>query len=320
MRVLLYEWCCSGGLGGAPKGEAFDSIAREGRMMLEALAADASKDPSLEVTVLVDATRPIDLPKGTHAVPVSEGHEVEMLLTAAHDAAWTLIVAPESDGILAERVRAVRSACRQVLGCDDVFIAIASDKQSTIQALAAAGVPVPAGRGMAAGETVPPGFRLPAVRKARDGAGCDGLTIIHDAAIAPSSRPSRLEAFVSGMPVGVSCLCGPSGIEPLPPMRQRFSQDASPRYLGSEILDDADLAARAAGLARRAVAAVMAAAGGIAAAGWVGVDMMLGGREDGRDDRVLEVNPRLTTSFVWLAPRSPSSLVRSMIDRADRSI
>lgn len=289
-------------------------------MMLEALAADASKDPSLEVTVLVDAARPIDLPKGTHAVPVPAGREVEMLLAAAHGAAWTLIVAPESEGILAERARAVRSAGGRVLGCDEAFIAIAADKQATVQALAASGVPVPAGRGMAAGEAVPAGFRLPAVRKARDGAGGDGLTIIEDAAIAPSSRPSRLEAFVSGVPVGVSCLCGPSGIEPLPPMRQRFSQAACPRYLGSEILDDASLAARAAGLAHRAVAAVMTAAGGIAAAGWVGVDMMLGDREDGREDRVLEVNPRLTTSFVWLAPRSPSSLVRSMIDRADRSI
>jgi predicted ATP-grasp superfamily ATP-dependent carboligase len=44
--------------------------------------------------------------------------------------------------------------------------------------------------------------------------------------------------------------------------------------------------------------------------------MILGARDDGRADRVLEVNPRLTTSFVWLAAGSPRSLVRTMLDMA----
>jgi predicted ATP-grasp superfamily ATP-dependent carboligase len=44
--------------------------------------------------------------------------------------------------------------------------------------------------------------------------------------------------------------------------------------------------------------------------------MILGARDDGRDDRVLEVNPRLTTSFVRLAAGSPRSLVRAMLDAA----
>ena len=44
--------------------------------------------------------------------------------------------------------------------------------------------------------------------------------------------------------------------------------------------------------------------------------MILGPRDDGRDDRVLEVNPRLTTSFVGLAAAAPTSLVRKLLDRA----
>jgi predicted ATP-grasp superfamily ATP-dependent carboligase len=44
--------------------------------------------------------------------------------------------------------------------------------------------------------------------------------------------------------------------------------------------------------------------------------MILGPRDDGRADRVLEVNPRLTTSFVGLAAAAPRSLVRAMLDLA----
>lgn len=321
MRVLLYEWCCSGGLAGHAEGDGFECIAREGRMMLEALAADAAKDRSLDITVLVNTTRPVDVPPGTHVCEVPAGSEIERLVAAAAAADWTLIVAPETDGVLASRVAAARAAGGMVLAPNAAFIGIASDKQATVDALAAAGVPVPAGRSLAPGEPLPTSFHLPAIRKARASVGCDGMQIIPDGEVAPASMATRLEAFIPGMPVGVSCLCGPDGVELLPPMRQRFTAGARPRYVGSDPLDDEPLAARALTLARRAVEAVMrraAPAAGHAppALGWVGVDMILGLRDDGRSDRVLEVNPRVTTSFVGLASLFSNSLVRAMIDAA----
>ena len=53
--------------------------------------------------------------------------------------------------------------------------------------------------------------------------------------------------------------------------------------------------------------------------GWIGVDLILGDREDGRDDRVLEINPRITTSIVGLVELSHSSLIGAMIDLAEGS-
>jgi predicted ATP-grasp superfamily ATP-dependent carboligase len=44
--------------------------------------------------------------------------------------------------------------------------------------------------------------------------------------------------------------------------------------------------------------------------------MILGRTADGRSDRVLEVNPRLTTSFVGHAAGAATSLVRQLIDVA----
>ena len=164
MRVLLYEWCSSGGLVGDDP-----AIAREGRMMLTALAADAAKKPGLDVTVLADETRPIDLPARARRLAVPPGGDRAALVAAASQADWTLIVAPESDGILQDRVRAVRAAGGRVLAPADSVIGTAADKQATLDALAARGVPVPAGRSLCVGEAVPAGFRLPAVRKARGG-------------------------------------------------------------------------------------------------------------------------------------------------------
>ncbi|MFM8704909.1 MAG: hypothetical protein ACKOHG_13770, partial [Planctomycetia bacterium] len=190
MRMLLYEWCCSGGLAGSETAECFASIVAEGWAMLEALAADAAKDAALDVTVLVDRSRMISLPAQVRALASHGVDDVTALVAAARDHDWTVIVAPETDGILASRVAAARTAGARVLAPSAAFIDIASDKQATAHALAAAGVPVPAGRSLAPGEPVPVGFHLPAVRKDRAGVGCDGLEIIRDSSVAPAANAS----------------------------------------------------------------------------------------------------------------------------------
>lgn len=306
MQVLLYEWCCSGGLAG---GDA--SIAREGRMMLEALAADAAKNTTVDVAVLVDDSMSIMVPSRATMLRVPAGAEVATLVAAARDADWTIIVAPESEGVLLDRVQRVRAAGGRVLAPSDEVITTAADKQTTIDVLAARGIPVPAGRALAAHEPIPDAFAMPAVRKARQGCGCEGLEVCASRSVPPALIATRLESCVPGIPIGVSCICGPHGITPLPAMEQRFSGGDSPQYLGSDVVADRALAARATALALRAVRAIRADAG------WIGVDLILGQRADGHDDRVLEINPRLTTSIVGQTDLFASSLVAAMIDAAE---
>lgn len=340
MKVLLYEWCCSGGLSGPdaawmlPEAGAaieLEGTIREGRTMLEAVVADATRDDTLQVTVLVDAARVLALPTGVTVRTVSPGSEIDVLGEESRRADATLIIAPETRGILERRVAVARRGGGRVIAPGGRFIAVAADKQATIDALAAAGVPVPAGRSLAPGECWPPGFRLPAVRKARASVGCDQLLIVQAAEGTPPPAPqaTRLEAFVPGTPVGVSCLCGPHGIHVLPPMLQLFSPGPQPEYRGGLLLRETRLVARAERLARRSIAAVISAVigGGRSAAvspppestavGWVGVDMLLGADDDGRGDRVLEVNPRLTTSFVGLAAVFGQGLTRTLLAVAD---
>jgi tyramine---L-glutamate ligase len=328
MRLLVYEWCSSGGLASEEArrvvrpGEAIEPLAREGRAMFHALVTDALRDTDVEVTTLVDAARGCELPDGANLVHVPRGADVDVLVERAPSADAVIVVAPETAGILADRIALVRALGGCVIAPSDGFVALAADKQATIDALAAAGVPTPAGRSLAAGAVWPPGFRLPAVRKARASTGSDGLVIVHpgEPLPAPANDPSRLEAWCEGVAVGVACVLGPTVVMTLPPMVQRFAVGASPSaaraYVGGERLDDAAAAARAEGLAVRAVEALLRRDRGAPAAGWVGVDMILGRRSDGLDDRVLEVNPRPTTSFVGLAAASSRSLVRLVVDVA----
>ena len=327
MRVVLYEWCCSGGLHGqdVPQPEAL-ALTIEGCAMLDALLCDAAKDTSIELTVLADASRPLNQAAAARLLSVPLGAEVDVLMHESALADWTIIIAPETAGILESRVAAARAAGGRVASPGTTFLAAAADKPATLCALAAAGVAVPAGRTLGAGEPLPIGFYLPAVRKARASAGGDGLAIVRShGQTSPAHQEQRLEAFVAGTPVGVSCLCGPGGAYLLPPVQQRFSSGDTPEYLGGSLLLDKAMCHRAERLARRAIDALQHAANGnrrgpaeerAAALGWVGVDMILGDREDGCGDRVLEVNPRLTTSFVGLRHLFRSSLMRAILDVA----
>jgi len=324
MRLLIYEWCCSGGLAGPDRelvlhpGGDVNSLAREGRAMFSALVVDAVRDGGFDVAALVDESLPIHLPVAARRVVVTRGREVEALVAVARDVDSVILVAPETAGVLAARVDAVRAARGTVLGPSTSFIRLAADKQATIDALAAAGVPVPAGRSLAAGEAWPAGFRLPAVRKARASTGCDGHIIVRlgDPLPCPAPVATRLEAECAGQPVGVSCLIGPNVVVPFAALVQRFSAGPLPGYAGGEPLRSENEQRRAERLAVRTVEALLRRDSGAAHAGWVGVDMILGNRPDGLDDRVLEVNPRVTTSFVGLAAAAPASLVRAIVDAA----
>ena len=323
MRVVLHEWCCSGGLRMPEAVDLFGEtglptgLAVEGRSMLGALLHDGLRADDLELTLLLDGAVDVPLTPGigpgrVTVIRVPDGEERHCLAEAAAAADWTMVVAPETNGILADRVALARAAGGRVAGADGPFITLAADKQATALALAAAGVAVPAGVLLPAGARLPDAFRRPAVAKALDRCGGDGLVVVpRGADLPPALIPRRVEAFVAGTPVGVSCLCGPTETIVLPPVRQRFSTGIHPGYLGGDLRLESLPRNRAMALARRAIHGLESPSR--RARGWVGVDMILGDREDGGDDRVLEINPRMTTSFVGLSTLGSASLLRAML-------
>jgi hypothetical protein len=117
----------------------------------------------------------------------------------------------------------------------------------------------------------------------------------------------RLERFHPGLPASVSILCGPNRRLPLPACQQSISDDGRFEYLGGVLPIDAALCRRAQSLALQVLEALPATIG------YVGVDLILGPDPGGCEDVVLEVNPRVTTSYVGLRRLCRGNLAAMML-------
>jgi predicted ATP-grasp superfamily ATP-dependent carboligase len=203
----------------------------------------------------------------------------------------------------------VVAAGGRLLGPTPEFIAIAADKQRTADALQAAKVPVPAGIRLQPGMPLPDRFAYPAVLKRLDGAGSLDICLIPDAAAAVAHGPvplaARLERFVSGLAASVAVLCGPKSRQALSPCRQKISDDGRLVYQGGASPLDDDHVGRAQQLALDAIECLPGALG------YVGVDMVLG--DDPAHDVVIEINPRLSVSYVGLRAVYPGNLAQEML-------
>jgi predicted ATP-grasp superfamily ATP-dependent carboligase len=96
--------------------------------MFRALVADAARDGGFEIAAVVDETRAVELPAAVERIVVKAGHEVSSLVAAAGAADAVFVVAPETAGVLAARVAAVRAAGGRAVAPGDAFIRIAADK------------------------------------------------------------------------------------------------------------------------------------------------------------------------------------------------
>jgi predicted ATP-grasp superfamily ATP-dependent carboligase len=195
----------------------------------------------------------------------------------------------------------VEAADGKLLSADSRFIELAGDKHATATHLMEADIPTPLGLSFSAREPLPSSATYPAVLKPRDGTGSLGVRCVADIAAAhdhvaahPEVKHWRIERFHPGIAASIAAFGGPRGWLLLPPGRQLLSTDGEFRYLGGEFPLEAPLAARAEDLARRALAALPPTQG------YIGLDLVLGPAADGSQDAVIEVNPRLTTSYVGL--------------------
>jgi predicted ATP-grasp superfamily ATP-dependent carboligase len=305
MRVFAYEMVTAGGLKPPSGGDsdaataATGSLLVEGRAMIEALAADLSNCPGIEVDLLWAARLTAPQLSGVRVHPVAGAAEESALFDRlAREADATIVIAPECGGQLTARCRRVLAAGGQLLGPSVELVELASDKHDIALHLAAAGVHVPLGVCLAEGEALPCDAQYPAVLKPRDGAGSQAIQLIADAdgaaRVGRVTRASRLETYCPGRAASIALLCGRGLTFPLPPCWQNLSADGSFTYLGGGTIDDPQLRARATRLAEQVLDALPAPQG------YLGLDLILGDDPHGQDDRVIELNPRLTTSYIGL--------------------
>lgn len=313
MHFFLYEWCSGGGLVNEPGALPVTHV-REGVAIVGALASDLMRIEGARVTALRDPrVVQLSLHGGTIIDVQSRASHFEEFERLAAEADATILIAPEFDGILAKAAQRVASAGGRLLSPPPEFIRLTANKHKTCERLAAAGVPVPHGRILEGDEKLPADFAYPAVLKPIDGAGSQDTLVVAGSydEPAPYAWQRRLEKYAPGQAASVAVLCGPGGCEPLLPCKQRISEDGRLRYLGGALPLAEGLAARAMALAQRSMVALPPAMG------YVGIDLVLGREPDGSDDYVIEVNPRLTTSYVGLRAVAKSNLAAAMLRVAE---
>ncbi|MCA9263831.1 MAG: ATP-grasp domain-containing protein [Planctomycetales bacterium] len=340
-RIFIYEFVSGGGFLGQELPPP--SLFREGFAMASTLASDFAQIDDTEVRVLQDQRfASAKWSKQVRATVVGD--------PAERAAAWqkhvpradyTVVIAPEFDKILWRAARDVLTLGGNLLGPSADLIAWASDKSATAMRLAAANIPVP--QGQTGTPTQLAGCRLsfPRIVKWNDGAGSLAMcTLTNQAEFEQwlrqqaSEDPTRLwrvETQHAGKPASVGMLLGPhERVVFLPPCWQHLSNDGCYAYQGCSPITDPQLTARATQLAQRCYACFRSTTG-IANAtcrtkdsnsdlrpgvGYIGVDILLDTENQDPTDCVVEVNPRLTTSYVGLRHGTSQNLAHLMLDVA----
>jgi predicted ATP-grasp superfamily ATP-dependent carboligase len=311
MRLFVYEFICAAGI------DAPASLAREGRAMLDALLHDLGRCRGVCTTTLLPAgTSPPagGWPNNT-VLRADPGAEPELFTAEAGRADYTLVIAPEFDDLLGERCRRVEGCGGRLLGPGSAAVRLTGDKLRLAGHLHRHGVPTPPAhpwRWPGVGE--PPPVAFPVVGKPRYGAGSQATFLLRnldDLAAAGAAEGEGwhgemiAQPYHDGAAASVSFLVGRDRTVAMPAAAQRLSEDGRFRYLGGAVPLPAALNRRAQQLARRAVESVAGLFG------YVGVDVVLGTGESG--DVVIEINPRLTTSYVGLRRLARFNLAEALL-------
>lgn len=285
--------------------------------MAQAITSDFATVPGVHVVTTRDTRVPAfhDTACEVHSIQGTEGgdHEFTQLRGLANSADWSLIIAPEMHGHLQRLCQVVSESDGRLLSPGYELVKLATSKQATAEHLAAHSVPCPQGRLVDGLSTIEQSC-FPVVLKPNDGCGSLGVQKVGsqqelEAAFIRKqyADPPRLERFVPGTATSVSVLCGQGKAIALPACQQLLSQDGQFTYHGGWLPLPLSLDDRARRLATAAVRTLPKPLG------YIGVDLVLGDDANGRDDCVIEINPRLTTSYVGLRELSETNLAAAML-------
>lgn len=307
MNLLIYEHVSGGGY---TNERIPASILSEGYAMLRSLISDL-KAAGHQVTTMLDSRlTDFNPPLEAEVVWISSSNGLANRLrelSVSADAVY--IVAPESGQVLEKLVENVEASGGTSLNCPVDAIKRVSNKMKTYETLEKKGVKVP--------ETVMLGilektrnisrlikeFKYPLIFKPLDGVGCSGLNLVKDegsiaAALKKVAHESKnhyflVQELIRGTAASI-CMFSTGKKALAVTLNKQFvtlePPDGESRYSGGAVPFLHRLGEKALETAQRAAEIV----GGLK--GYFGVDLVL--TKEG--PVVMEINPRLTTSYVGL--------------------
>ena len=300
--VLVHEWVTGGGLVGTPLPS---SLEREGSAMRRAIAGDFAALSSSDINVIMTLDARLPAEPGPWALErIAPGEHQPKLSDLARAADFTVLIAPETRGILASLTRNLEQAGARVLGSSAEAVELAGDKARLAAHFERLGITTPPSRTIVPGEGLPTSTPYPAVLKPIDGAGSlDTFYLNGPGDLSEDARQiprALLQPFVPGAAMSASLLVSREGGAWLVAFgRQRMKvRDGRIEYLGGEI---PVCCPDAASEVLRSAEAIQGLAG------FAGVDFIWD-QQSGRAT-ILEINPRATTSVVGLCRLFPAGLL-----------
>jgi predicted ATP-grasp superfamily ATP-dependent carboligase len=306
MRVFVFEFVTGGGYAGRP---IVAGLAGEGDMMLAALVRDLVALDGVEVAICRD--RRLPRPELPVQVQWVDGDWAGAWSMGLRDCDAVIPIAPETGGVLERLTRDAEQIGRPLFNSRSAAVAVAASKRATLARLAAAGLPVVA---CWDAHCLPPPGDGSRVVKPDDGVGCDGVRLLagghaverflHEQA---DGRDWLVQPYVDGQPASLSLLAGTDRVCLLGCNLQRIAQcDDRLVLLGCVVNGLAEQAPALLPLAHRLVRAIPGLWG------YVGVDLVL----TATGPVILEVNPRLTTSYVGLSRSIGRNVAGMLLDLA----
>ncbi len=323
MKVLVFEFMTGGGASDQhPFDESQIEFLRQGASMLEPIVEDFAA-AGHEVTVLCDAKlkQNLKLPASTKTIEVAEESDLEAaLVRAAERNEAVLLIAPESEGCLAGVAQWLAPFANKLIGPSREFIQLTGDKWLCWKHLRNANVPTPMTWRCDSTEDVGEIYALaitgqvqwPLVVKPIDGAGSENVSLVHseidleDLRSREIDKPFLLQQYIDGDAVSIACIGAKDGlVEFLEPGFQIFDAKPFGVHQSTRLPLPILLSGRAIALARLTVSALPQFRG------YIGIDMVLG--KEPANDAIIEVNPRLTTSYKYLRQFHPFNLADRML-------
>lgn len=335
MRILVSEYVCGGGWNGHH--QSAGSLAVEGRAMLTAFIEDLLQVPGVRVVTTWDPRFGAHSLSGARVLNVgnfSDSYAAAhpksrrkprmpsyhfSLVKLAQRCTGTFLIAPESNGILFDLCHSLERTGGKLLNSTSTAVRTCTDKLSLATVLEKAGVRTIPTRPLTwesasilehSGDPL----QFPLVVKPRDGAGSQDNHLIRDWRDFERLRTFRgseayiRQPFATGRAVSVMLLIPEPGAQPVPfPVAEQFlSDDGRFFYRGGRI------PARGVDHGSIQAAAIAACACVPGLRGYVGADLIYS-EEDPLNPIVVEINPRLTTSYLGYRALAKENLANRML-------
>jgi predicted ATP-grasp superfamily ATP-dependent carboligase len=293
MKILVFEYITGGGM----RAETLSaSLAREGDLMLGALLRDLSEVTEIRLAAFRDArlSLPESAPESVEWITLDPSSDLETCFrrqVGYCDAVWP--IAPETGGTLERLCRTVEETGKALLTSPAEAVRVAASKLNTARRLEAHGVPVVP----TVSFTPSLELRFPVVVKPDDGVGGEGARLVETAedwrefAGNPHVQNYVAQPLAEGDALSLSGLFAQGEVRLLSCNRQHIARENGGFILKgcgvNSVTDEFDTFQN---LAEHIAAALPELWG------YAGVDLI----RSEKGLHVLEINPRLTTSYAGL--------------------